>query len=424
VNQVDKEQTEQEFLTPVLDVPPTFGAMFAMAMRPDRIDLLKARAANSVLPPKNPERPQLRLVGPGVVQINIKGALTQEDDFWSWYCGDTSYASIMDSLREANARDDVTDVLLYCNTPGGEAAGCPDVAALVRAVAKKKTIIAYGSGDVCSAGIWIASAATKLVVSPNCEAGSIGVVITHLDTSKYENAVGFKVTEITSPKDGGFKRAASQHLPLDQAGRDYLQAISDKHFGLFRQDISAQRSLVGAALDAVANGKVFIGQEVVDLGLADKVDSYDNVLTGLIQKKNKVTVIMGGISMEKQEFSDAAALAAAYPELCGQLTQTAVVAERERITKIQKITPKGLESLAQTCISEGVTYGDTAVKFIEAANAKNITILANIQEEAPPVIAVTPPSDVSPDEEQLEAAFMVAIKDHNARHNSFAPTAD
>lgn len=219
----------------------------------------------------------------GVALISVKGVLTKGSSFFSLFGLEVSMEEVQDLLREAAQRADVFSVLVDGDTPGGTVAGTDETAAVLKEVARIKPVVFYGSGDVCSAGYWIASAANKIVVSPSTEVGSIGVVAMHLDASGFEQRIGVKWTEVTS---GKYKRIASEHGPLTDEGRAYLQELVDAHFKVFVETVAANRGMTVEDVLSVGDGRVFIGKDALGKKLIDGIAGFDDAL--------KMAQAMGG----------------------------------------------------------------------------------------------------------------------------------
>jgi len=110
--------------------------------------------------------------------------------------------------------------------------------------------------------------------------GSIGVLSRHIDTSQRELAMGIKVTDIAA---GRYKAITSQHAPLSDAGRETIQNQVDAIYTVFVQDIARNRGTsTENVLANMADGKVFVGQQALDNGLADSMATHST-------KRNEVT---------------------------------------------------------------------------------------------------------------------------------------
>jgi len=135
----------------------------------------------------------------------------------------TAYSQIIDALDVAARTDKVKTVRLVMDTPGGAVNGVEEVRQAVADLAMKKHVIAENHGMIASAGYWIASAASEIrAISPTVESGSIGVVITQIDTSEREKAFGIKKVNVIS-------RNAPEKAPDadTKAGRETIQQRAD-----------------------------------------------------------------------------------------------------------------------------------------------------------------------------------------------------
>ncbi len=391
-------------------------------------------AKNDVLPPRR-KNTDLRIVG-NVGIIDVKGVLDKDLSWFSWFMGDSTYESIQDQLREALVRDEVTKVLLLCDTPGGNVNGIDETRQLIKAVNKKKPVFAHASGLVCSAGYALASAARKISITEMTEAGSIGVVLTHIDQSAYDKERGIKVTEITA---GEFKRMGSAHKPLDKAAMEYLQALVDKHMSVFKAWVQEARGFTEDQLNAVANGALFIGSDALDLGLVDRIATYDDVLSSMLDKEdNNINLSQGVIFMEPNKNEVTLAwINENCPQLAEELrkegetrvnmnttVEQAVKAERERIKEVLELAPTGLEATAQDlAFTSPVSAAQAAVTFLKAAKEKGTQLLNDHRKDAPPALnTVSTDTDPQADEDKAILAATAAFNAKRGIKNPWDPT--
>lgn len=152
----------------------------------------------------------------GLAIIPVSGTLINR--FGSSWGYVTGYNFIRSQLSMAMADDDVKGVILDINSYGGEAAGCFELAADIRAARDKKPITAIVDSNAYSAGYAIASAATKVVATPSAGVGSVGVITMHVDQSEWLAKVGIKVTliyEAEHKADGNPFEALSDEVKAD-----------------------------------------------------------------------------------------------------------------------------------------------------------------------------------------------------------------
>lgn len=201
----------------------------------------------------------------GVAVIPIRGVMVKSA-FW---LDEVSTPAIAAAVRAATADQGVKTIVLLIDSPGGEVGGIADLADAVYAARSVKTVIAQIEGQANSAAYWVASQASKVFLGRNDVAGSIGVYTWLISDAKSAEDMGIKVHPITT---GEFKGAgAIPGQDMTEAQIADAQRVVDTFFESFKADVARGRGMSKAQVAAVATGQVWIGAEVVRLGLADKV---------------------------------------------------------------------------------------------------------------------------------------------------------
>ncbi len=202
----------------------------------------------------------------GMAIIPISGSLINR--FGGSYSGyATGYQFIRRQLALAMQDSDVKGIVFDVNSYGGEAAGCFELSAEIKAASKVKPSIAVIDSNAYSAGYALASAAGKVVCTPSGGAGSIGVVAMHVDMSKLMDAIGYKVTFIHFGEhkvDGNPYEALSPEVKKD------IQKGVDKSGEAFVALIATNRGM-DAKKVRDTEARVYRAEEAMDLGLIDTV---------------------------------------------------------------------------------------------------------------------------------------------------------
>ncbi len=345
----------------------------------------------------------------GVAVIPVQGVLTKGLSFFSFLFGGSSMQAIGDAVRQATEDLAVKSILLDIDSPGGTVAGTQELTQIVRACNDKKEIVAYSDGMLCSAAYWIGSAASKIYISGNTvSVGSIGVVATHIDQSKYDEMEGANYTEITA---GRYKRMASPHKPLSKEGAQYLQDQVDYLYSAFIADVAKNRGVSEEKALEMADGRLFIGQQAIEAGLVDGVSTFDGLIDRMAAGDAAQTA--------KEENMDSKELKEKFPAVYqeihdagkveGAQVQTAAVdavkteaakagaeAERQRIISIRKVSVPGCEAIIDDAIADGVSAaGDVALKIV--AYEKTLRAQAARDAEADAAAAGKVPNAASPE---------------------------
>lgn len=219
-------------------------------------------------------------VSEGVAILEVTGTLVHKGAWLGSYSGLTSYDGLSEQLARIVGRNDVRALLLNVHSGGGEVAGCFDLVDQIHELRGSMPIVALAADAASSAAYAIASAADEVIVTQTGEVGSIGVVLTHFDYSRMAEEMGVAVTHIYAGKD---KVLGSPYKPLSDADRRKLQAEVDTLYELFVTKVSRNRGLDADAVRST-EARIFLAEEAVKTGLADRIASGRQVLEELKQR--------------------------------------------------------------------------------------------------------------------------------------------
>lgn len=170
-------------------------------------------------------------------------------------------------------------ILLDVDSPGGEASGISELAAIIASARDEKRIVAYVGDLAASAAYWLASAASEIVVNRTAAVGSIGVVM----------AVPDPRLDPDGPVE--FVSSASPNKrpdPHSKDGKAQIQAMVDVYGDLFVEDVAAYRATDPEdVLADFGRGGLRIGADAVAYGMADRLGSFEETLAGLSQRDER-----------------------------------------------------------------------------------------------------------------------------------------
>jgi len=311
------------------------------------------------------ERQQAYEVRDGAALIPLQGVLGRRMNLMSNMSGGTSTELFARDVQSAVNDPEVQSIVLLVDSPGGTVAGTQSAASVVMAARGSKPIAAFVEGTMASAAYWIGSAADVVVLdSSTAQVGSIGVVATHTDISRMEEASGIKTTEIVA---GAYKRIASQHGPLSEAGRESIQSQVDYLYAQFVQDVAMQRGVSEEkTLANMADGRIFIGKQAVENGLADSVLTLSETIA-LLNERVQSRSILPSANSSMNPLELAAEWAAENPEAAAALRAEGAVAETHRVNDVRAQLVPGHEALIEQFAADGHTTGDEAARAIVRA---------------------------------------------------------
>ena len=216
----------------------------------------------------------------GVAVIEIGGVLVHQEDWLSFWLGETGYDRIRGAFDMALTDPSAQAIVFHVNSPGGVVAGCFDLAEHILASRGKKPMAAILDEEAYSAAYALACVADKIIVPKTGGTGSIGVVMMHVDITKGLEEIGVKVTTI---QYGARKTDHYPTTPLSDEARARFQAEVDVLGEMFVDLVSRAR---GLKPDAVRKTEAacFLGQAGVDIGLADAVMPPQDAFAALVDE--------------------------------------------------------------------------------------------------------------------------------------------
>jgi len=208
-----------------------------------------------------------------VAVIRIGGILDTED-----------VMPIASKLREVSENSLIQGVILWIDSPGGTVAAVTQITYEVERLKSVKPVVAYTGGISASGGYYIMSVCDSIVVRPDAEIGSIGVIYVHVDASGYYSQFGFDITVF---KTGIHKDAGADWRALDDEERQYITDSVYDSFYRFVYTVARGRNLTTEFVEDHADGMTWLGEEAVQLRFADVLGNIDDAvreiekLTGL-----------------------------------------------------------------------------------------------------------------------------------------------
>jgi protease-4 len=193
--------------------------------------------------------------------------------------GDTDRVEALDRLAKSSARA----VIVHVDSPGGTTAGAEQLYGALRQVADKKPTVVVIDGLAASGGYVAAMSADYIVSQSTSLVGSIGVLFQYPNVGDLLSKLGVKVEEI---KSSPLKASPNGFEPTSPEARAAIEAIVRDSYDWFRGMVKDRRHLDDAALDRVADGRVFTGRQGIDLKLVDQIGTEQTAIDWLAKEKS------------------------------------------------------------------------------------------------------------------------------------------
>ncbi len=184
--------------------------------------------------------------------------------------------SLAKLIRQARHDDDVRAVVLQVDSPGGSKFASEVVLReLQQLKAAGKPLVVSMSSVAASGGYWISMDADEIWASPVTITGSIGIGAYFPTVDRTMDAVGVHTDGVgTTPWAGQFR----PDRPMSDAARSILQANIEHGYRQFVSEVGRAREMSYEAVDQVARGRVWSGEDAHRLGLVDRLGDIDEAI--------------------------------------------------------------------------------------------------------------------------------------------------
>ncbi len=211
----------------------------------------------------------LMLTGRGGYPAGDKVAVVEIDGIIS---DPTDVCRELDGHGENKA---VKAVVIRINSPGGAVGPSQEIHGCVMRLKKTKAVVASLGSIAASGGYYAASAANKIVANPGTITGSIGVLVEFVNASELLSKIGLKGYVV---KSGKFKDMGSPFRKMDAEETEYLQAVIDDINSQFIKAVAEGRGLKEEDIRAIADGRIFTGEQAKSLGLVDQTGGLSDAI--------------------------------------------------------------------------------------------------------------------------------------------------
>lgn len=178
-------------------------------------------------------------------------------------------------LRSLQQNDHVRAVVLDIDSPGGSATASDYLYLAVRALARKKPVVAFIRGTGASGAYLLSCGAAKIVAIPSAIVGSIGVIAMRPLLYDAMQRLGLKMSITKSDR---LKDMGSMFREPTQEEREKEQALIDELYEQFIAAVAEGRHMEKEAVKALATGEIFTARRGQGLGLIDELGDLEKAI--------------------------------------------------------------------------------------------------------------------------------------------------
>jgi protease-4 len=184
---------------------------------------------------------------------------------------------VVGELKKFGDDSSIKAIILHVNSPGGGVAASEEIYREVKRLReeKKKRVVVSIETVGASGAYYIASASNKIYADNGSIVGSIGVIAEWVN---YGDLLKWAKLKNIVLKTGEFKDTGNPARDLTPAEQAYMQSLIDNMFGQFVQAVADGRGMKFDDVKAIANGKVWTGEQALSMKLIDNVGDFEAVV--------------------------------------------------------------------------------------------------------------------------------------------------
>ncbi|MBV9573152.1 MAG: signal peptide peptidase SppA [Acidobacteriales bacterium] len=182
--------------------------------------------------------------------------------------------TVVDELKKFGDDDSIKAIILHVNSPGGGVAASEEIYREVKRLRdeKHKRIVASIATVGVSGAYYVSSATNKIYADNGSIVGSIGVIAEWVN---YGDLLRWAKLKQELLKVGEFKDTGDPTREMTPAERQYMQSLIDNMYTQFVQAVADGRHAKTDDIKAIADGRVWTGQEALSMHLIDQVGDFE-----------------------------------------------------------------------------------------------------------------------------------------------------
>ncbi|WP_419571607.1 signal peptide peptidase SppA [Rheinheimera sp.] len=266
-------------------------------------------------------------------------------------------------LRRARLNDKVKAVVLRIDSGGGSAFASEVIGQEIKLLkAAGKPVIASMGAVAASGGYWIAAPANEIWAAPTTITGSIGIFGLFHTLENAMPVLGLNTDGVGTTELAGLSAGLPLFKGLTPEMSNIFQLLINKGYDDFISMVAEHRGMTKEAVDKVAQGRVWTGTKALELGLVDKLGTFDEAIASAAEKAGlshyDVTVIEQELSPSEQMLKNlfaSDAMAALLPQSKSELAFAPLLQRistqiKSDFAQLQQFNdPKGMYSVCFSC---------------------------------------------------------------------------
>ncbi len=183
--------------------------------------------------------------------------------------------AIINQIKTFRERESVKAIVVRVDSPGGGVGPSQEIYREIRKTTEEKKVIISMGGLAASGGYYVAAAGDGIVANPGTITGSIGVIMGYTNFEELMSKIGLIPVVI---KSGEYKDIGSPLRKMTEEEKELLQDVTQTIHLQFTSDIAEGRKMEIEQVQAIADGRIFTGEDAQKMGLVDRLGNLQDAV--------------------------------------------------------------------------------------------------------------------------------------------------
>jgi protease-4 len=231
-----------------------------------------------------------------IAVIYAEGEITGSTDMPYFAAQKNITETLAKKLRELENNEEVRAVVMRVNSPGGDAYVSEQIWRQVATLNQKKPVVVSMGSVAASGGYYISCAARKIVAESNTLTGSIGIFGIYPNISGLLGKLDLTTDVVKTNK---YADLGEMSRPMTDEERALIQAYIERGYELFLSRCAEGRHMSRDSIDAIAQGRVWTGEQALNLGLVDELGGIDRAIELAVELANIYNYTLIDVSLSE-----------------------------------------------------------------------------------------------------------------------------
>lgn len=230
------------------------------------------------------QSPEVQTDRPTLAVIHADGPIMSGDSsIGDGFLSDDSIGSrtLVAALEDALLDDNIQGVVIRLDSPGGSALASEIIWQAVRELGEDKPVFAAVGEMAASGGYYIVSGADQIYVQPHSILGSIGVVGGKITMGGLYEWAGVNVVRRSRGAGGDLFNSVE---PFTDEQRKTVRKALTTVYDQFIERVKIGRGDRLPDVSKVAEGRLFVGADTIDNGMADRIGGLREALQDMAKQ--------------------------------------------------------------------------------------------------------------------------------------------